>query len=264
MSVLPLPLSRQYQVALGAAETALSQGVAMVHATEDAPTPTPLGRLRQELGRLVDEKPQALPARFDRFLEAVAVRCGYRLEPARAHVEAGFERMAEALLDNGALDAKSFATLYAGVERAAGEAGTVNQLFAIYRRALRDIAAAAEEPVPARHDRSLRRAEEYVRRHYTEVLSLRRVARVAGFAPNYFSMLFRRKQRVTFERYLMQLRVERAKQLLSSKGSLSMQRVAKLSGFSTGHYFGRVFKRFTHETPRAFRRRVDGGYEKLQ
>jgi len=90
MSVLPLPLSRQYQVALGAAETALSQGVAMVHATEDAPTPTPLGRLRQELGRLVDEKPQALPARFDRFLEAVAVRCGYRLEPARAHVEAGF------------------------------------------------------------------------------------------------------------------------------------------------------------------------------
>jgi len=172
--------------------------------------------------------------------------------------------MAEALLDNGALDAKSFAALYAGVERAAGEAGTVNQLFGIYRRALRDIAAAAEEPVPARHDRSLRRAEEYVRQHYTEVLSLRRVARVAGFAPNYFSMLFRRKQRITFERYLMQLRVERAKQLLSSKASLSMQRVAQLSGFSTGHYFGRVFKRFTHETPRAFRRRIDGGYEKLQ
>jgi len=262
ISLLPLALSRQYQMALGAAETALSQGVAMVHAEEDAPTPTPLGRLRQELGRLVDEKPHALPARFDRFLEAVAVRCGYRLDPARAHVEAGFERMAEALVDSGALDAKSFTALYAGVERAAIEAKTVSELFGIYRRALRDIAGAAEKPVPARHDRSLRRAEEYVRQHYTESLSLRRVAREAGFAPNYFSMLFRRKQRITFERYLMQLRVERAKQLLSSKTSLSMHRVAQLSGFSTGHYFGRVFKRFTRETPRAFQRRVARGYGK--
>jgi two-component system, response regulator YesN len=262
MSVLPLTLSRQYQVALGAAESALSQGVTMVHASEDAPTPTPLGRLRQELGRLVDEKPNLLPARFDRFLEAVAVRCGYRLEPARAHVEAGFERMAEALLDSGALDAKSFSALYAGVERAAARSGTVNELFGIYRRALRDIAEAAEKPVPARQDRSLRRAEDYVRQHYTEPLSLRRVARVAGFAPNYFSMLFRQRQRITFERYLMQLRVERAKQLLSGKTSFSMQRVAQLSGFSTAHYFGRVFKRFTRETPRAYQLRIARGFGK--
>jgi AraC-like DNA-binding protein len=264
MSVLPLPLSRQYQLALAAAETALSRGSPMIHAEEDVPAPTPIGRLRQELGRLVDEKPQALPARFDRFLEAVAVRCGYRLEPARAHVEAGFERLAESLLDTGALDTKSFASLYAEAERAALEAGTVSEVFGIYRRALRDIVSAAEKPGPARQDRSLRRAEEYVRQHYTEPLSLRRVARVAGFAPNYFSMLFRRKQRVTFERYLMQLRVERAKQLLSSKASLSMQRVAQLSGFSTGHYFGRVFKRFTRETPRAFHRRVMRGYRRVE
>jgi AraC-like DNA-binding protein len=264
LSVLPLPLSRQYQMALAAAETALSRGLPLVHAEEDAPAPTPLGRLRQELGRVVDEKPQSLPARFDRFLEAVAVRCGYRLDPARAHVEAGFERMAESLVDIGAFDAKSFAVLYAEAERAALDAVTINELFGIYRRALRDIVSAAEKPVPARQDRSLRRAEEYVHQHYTEALSLRRVARVAGFAPNYFSMLFRKKQRVTFERYVMQLRVERAKQLLSGKATLGMQRVAQLSGFSTGHYFARVFKRFTKETPRAFQRRVMRGWRKAE
>src|SRR5262249_42317617 len=67
-------------------------------------------------------------------------------------------------------------------------------------------------------------------------------ARLAGFAPNYFSALFRQRQGVTFERYVSDLRVERAKQLLASS-TLSVARVGELSGFSSAQYFSKVFRR---------------------
>jgi YesN/AraC family two-component response regulator len=104
-------------------------------------------------------------------------------------------------------------------------------------------------------DRSLERAEEYMRRHYAESLTLARVAKECGFTPNYFSELFHKKMGTTFEQHLIALRVERARQLLSST-ELKLARIAELVGCSTREYLGRMFKRATGETPIAYRQRV--------
>ena len=40
----------------------------------------------------------------DRYLEAVAARSGYRIEPIRVHLEVGFEKIAEPLLASNALE----------------------------------------------------------------------------------------------------------------------------------------------------------------
>ncbi|HEV8244436.1 MAG TPA: AraC family transcriptional regulator, partial [Polyangiaceae bacterium] len=232
LCTLRASLAKQYQAALAAAESGLSRGVRIVHATGDPPASDPLGSFRRELARLVDEEPDALPARFERYLESVAIRTGYRLDPARVHLEAAFERIAEAFRESGNLELRSFSALYAGLERAADRAGSLTELFAAYRHAVGDIVNVVSQPVTARRDHSLRRAEEYLRTHYQEPVTLERVARVAGFAPSYFSELFHKKQGVTFERYLTTLRLERAKQLLSGT-ALSLQRVAQLCGFST-------------------------------
>jgi AraC-like DNA-binding protein len=248
------PLSQKYQGALFAAESALARGVPVVHARAGGQTTCPLGRHRQGLARLAADEPAALPIPFDRFLEAVASRSGYRLEAARAHVEAGFERIAEALLRKGEIDPKSVAALRAELERRASESGTMGELCSLYRAALRDILVAAPRGA-ARSDRSLRRAETFMRRHFREPLTLAGVARVAGFAPTYFSELFHEEQGVTFGRYLTRLRVERAKTLLSDT-SLGLSRIAEMSGFRTGRYLGRVFKSVTRETPALYRRRA--------
>jgi two-component system response regulator YesN len=60
--------------------------------------------------------------------------------------------------------------------------------------------------------------------------------------------LFKRREKVTFERYLRNLRVDRAKQLLSTT-DLDVQRVAQLCGFGTGQYMARVFRRTLGMTP---------------
>jgi AraC-like DNA-binding protein len=246
-------LTNEYQEALAAAESALARGQKTVFATEGVAVDNPLGHLRRELEALVHEEPGALPARFDRYLEAVAVRHGYQLAPARIHLEAVFEPLAESVLGQGAL---AFASFRAELQRAALATTTVSDLFAVYRRALADLLETGAHPVGAAHDRSLQRAEEYMRQHYAEALTLRDVAHVAGFAPAYFSVLFKKRAGVTFARRLRELRLGRARQLLSQT-DLNLTRVAALAGLSSAHYLCRVFKRATGETPERFRRKTD-------
>jgi AraC-like DNA-binding protein len=228
----------------------------LVNAEGDVKQPREsLRRLRHELGSVTEERPGWLAARFDRYLEAVAVHCGYRLEPARAQLDIGFERVTDALTSNGALDPKSFAALSSALDRSAGAARTLGELFAAYRTAIADASEAVLRPVPARHDRSMRSAIEYIRQHYSEKLTLKQVARVAGFYPSYFSELFKKGERVTFEAYVARLRLERAKQLLAST-ELDVTRVAELSGYRSLSYFCRVFHREIGSTPLDYRSKV--------
>jgi len=248
-------LTSDYQEALAAAEVALARGQKTVFASAGE-AENPLGHLQRELQALVDVETSALPARFDRYLETVAVRHGYQLEPARVQLEAAFEPLAESILGRGALAGRAFSTFRADLHRSALAASTVNDLFAVYRRAFADLLETRSHPVAAGHHRNLRRAEEYMKQHYAEALTLDRVARVAGFAPAYFSVLFKKRIGVTFAHRLSELRLERAKQLLS-RSDLNLARIAELSGLSNAHYLCRVFKRATGDTPARFRRKTD-------
>jgi len=248
-------LSVGYQVALAAAESALTRGIHIEHADPRAKRPdTSLRRLRAELEPAAEEHPSLLPARFDRYLESVAVRCGYRADAARGHLDAGFERMAETLVRRGAIDSKSYAAMCESLDRSAVEARTLDDLFGAYRRAVLDLCDAVQKPVAARHERSVRGAIEYIQQHYAEPISLTAVARVAGLTPNYFAQLFKRRERVTFLEYVTVLRIARAKQLLTGT-PLDMMRVAELSGFRSPQYFARMFRRAVGRTPGAYRRR---------
>jgi AraC-like DNA-binding protein len=247
------PLSRSYQAALGAAEAALAQGAPLLFANEHVSKPSrSLRQLRDDLCTEVEQRPDLLPARFDRYLEMIAAQCGYRGDAARGHLEGGFERIAGPLLSNGAINRKSFDALCDVLERAAREAGTLTELFAAYRRAVLDLSEAVQRPVRARQDRSLRSAVDHIHRHFAEPLSLRTVARLAGFAPSHFSKLFIQRERVPFERYVRSLRLERAKQLLADT-ELDAARVADLSGFRSPQYFSHAFAKSFGMTPLAYR-----------
>jgi AraC-like DNA-binding protein len=246
---LPASLPDQYRCALAAAESALSGG------EQKAAEAT--GLFWRELPTLVRKTPGAIPAHFDRYLESVAVRSGHNLDLARARLETAFEPLLSTVAATDALDTKSLAALLAALGRTAGEANTLSELFAAYRSTVKDIAGALGAPRPAARDRSLRRAEEYVKRHYAEAFTLEQVARSCGLASSHFSRLFHAKHGVTFRSYVMRQRVEIGRQLLS-RTSLNLQRVAQLCGLSTRYYFGRVFRRSAGETPIAYRRRVRG------
>ncbi|HEV8247167.1 MAG TPA: AraC family transcriptional regulator [Polyangiaceae bacterium] len=250
-----IPLEQSFHGALSAAELALVQGVKLRTAESGAGPAHSARHLREELGRDVEEHPERLRARFDRYLETVASRSGYRIDPIRVHLEIGFEKLAEPLLRNGAVDQKSLVTMRDSLERAAAEVRTIGELFVAYRKAIEDLTHALQAPVAARHDRNLRRGIDYMRAHYIEPITRAKVARVAGLTPSYFSVLFKRHEGKTFESSLRDLRVRRAQQLLGG-GELNVTRVAELSGFHSLQYFSRVFRQALGTTARSYRQQA--------
>jgi AraC-like DNA-binding protein len=225
----------------------------MVHAEDrSAAFSDSLRRLRQELGQSVEEQPAQLSARFERYLEAVALRCGSRLDAARTHLEVGFERMTDGLVASGGLESKSFRSLCDALDRAASGAHSPADLFGAYRTAVADLSLAVQKPVAARRERNLRSALEYIQQHYAEPLRLEKVARIAGFGPDHFSALFKAQEQVSFAEYVRRLRLERAKQLLTDT-ELGVARVAELAGFGSAQYFCHSFRRHVGMTPRDHR-----------
>ncbi len=86
----------------------------------------------------------------------------------------------------------------------------------------------------------------------TADLSLSSLAKAQGINASYLSALFRRETGETVTDYVNRKRVELAVHLLSATG-LQVQTVAQHCGFADVHYFTKVFKRLTGETPRQMR-----------
>jgi AraC-like DNA-binding protein len=247
-------LSHSYQLALSAAESALARGKGPIFASpEDSRPLHPLRALRDELSRVVEEHPDTLRARFEQYVDAVARRYDHRPDSARAELELCFDRAAGALSKGGVIDRKSLTTMRDDLDRAASEARTLSELFGAYRRAIADLSDSMARPVAARQDRSLRSALEHIAQHFAEPLSLAKVARVAGFSPKYFSKIFHRQERTTFERYVLDVRLERARHLLAGT-DLHVARIAELSGFRSPQNLCRVFRQAVGATPLEYRR----------
>ncbi|MGI6238068.1 MAG: helix-turn-helix domain-containing protein [Christensenellales bacterium] len=96
-------------------------------------------------------------------------------------------------------------------------------------------------------------ALSYIRMHHVRGLSLDEVAAHAHISPYYLSHLFREKLGVTFVEYVTSVRMELAKNyLLHTRLPISV--VAEKAGYDDAGYFGKVFKRYTGQTPKGFRR----------
>lgn len=83
----------------------------------------------------------------------------------------------------------------------------------------------------------------YIEKHYTEEdISLNSVATVAGVSSAYFSSMFSQEMGKTFTEYLTELRMNKAKELLSVK-KLHTAEVAQAIGYKDAHYFSFVFRK---------------------
>jgi AraC-like DNA-binding protein len=246
-------LPERYRAAFAAAERALSEGKWLVHAERDpSSSHSPLHGLRKQLAQGFVQEPSLLSARFQRYIEAAAIRSGYRVEVFRAHLEAGWDDLVAALVDETALDARSLRELRESLERGADEASTVSELSVLYQRVIGDIELAIARPKEARQERSLRRGVAFIHERLGEPLSLSEVAKAAGFSAPHFSRLFAKSEGMTFRQYVRNLRIERARSMLDST-TLSVDRIADLCRFVSRVHFHRVFKAATGMTPSQYR-----------
>ena len=95
-------------------------------------------------------------------------------------------------------------------------------------------------------------AKSFLNENLADSVTLEQTAELLHISPGYLSILFKEVAGVNFQEYLMNIRIEYAKELLSESGC-SIKDVAAMSGFNNQHYFSNVFKRLTALTPREYR-----------
>lgn len=101
-------------------------------------------------------------------------------------------------------------------------------------------------------DQFVERANAYIQSHFNQKITLEEVASVVYLHPNYFSELYKVKTGQNFSDYVTQVRIEKAKHMLSN----SLLRVIDISeqvGFTDYRYFCKLFKKYTGFTPLEYR-----------
>jgi transcriptional regulator GlxA family with amidase domain len=94
----------------------------------------------------------------------------------------------------------------------------------------------------------IRRVQEYIGAHLEDCLRLADLAKVAGLSPMHFAAQFRKATGYRPHDYLLQRRIESAKDLLSTT-DMPLAEVALAVGFHAQAHFTTVFKRLTDQTP---------------
>lgn len=100
----------------------------------------------------------------------------------------------------------------------------------------------------------LQRAIAYINDNLDKDLKLAEIAAVVGMSQYYFARLFKQSMGIPVYQYVIECRVERAKQLLK-QGDLAIADIALAVGFANHSQFTRHFKRIVSLTPKEFRKK---------
>lgn len=97
----------------------------------------------------------------------------------------------------------------------------------------------------------IRTAIEHILTHLGDELTVDRCARVVNLSGGYFANLFKKETGKTFNQFVTQERIERAKKLLVQ--NVPVQEIAAVLGYEHRRYFSDVFKKHTGMTPSEFK-----------
>lgn len=91
----------------------------------------------------------------------------------------------------------------------------------------------------------------------TANLSLSTLSQALNISSSYLSTIFKKETGQTLTDFINHRRVGRARHLLETTG-LQIQTVAQHCGIADVHYFSKVFKRITGQTPKEYRKSLNG------
>jgi AraC family transcriptional regulator len=121
-----------------------------------------------------------------------------------------------------------------------------------------EIAAACAQGLS---QQKLQKAVDYIHLHLTDEISLKSIAAHINMSRFHFCRLFKESMGITPYQYLLQMRIEQAKQLLL-QSSASVAEIAAEAGFADQSQLSRHFKRIVGVSPKQFAQQsVNGGVQ---
>lgn len=96
---------------------------------------------------------------------------------------------------------------------------------------------------------------DFIEEHLGQDLSLDTMAHLVQLSPHYFASLFKQSVGQAPHQYVLQRRIQRAKQLLKQP-ELMIAQVAQCVGFQNQNHFSTAFRRIVGCTPNAYRHEI--------
>lgn len=117
------------------------------------------------------------------------------------------------------------------------------------------VMAACQNILGKREEKSnsiIEMSKEYIQNNFNKDISLDDVSREVNISPYYFSKIFKEGTGENFIEYLTNIRIEKAKELLSTT-EYSMKEICTMCGYSDPNYFSRSFKKNVGVTPTEYK-----------
>ncbi|MCP3776450.1 AraC family transcriptional regulator [Paenibacillus sp. MZ04-78.2] len=110
----------------------------------------------------------------------------------------------------------------------------------------------ASQSVQAQRPDLVAQAIRYIHEHYKEPITLESLADMLDCNPRQFLRMFRNSRQTSPIDYLIQVRMDKAKELLLNT-ECTMKQISESVGYSDSYYFSRMFKKCTGVSPTAFK-----------
>ena len=106
----------------------------------------------------------------------------------------------------------------------------------------------------AKHAHLIHQCIQYINSNYASPLTLEDTARIVNLSPDYLSKIFKQETGTTFSRYLNDVRIARAKELIR-QSRLRLTDISSMVGYDDQSYFTKVFTRTVGSSPSEFRKK---------
>ncbi|MDO4522958.1 MAG: response regulator [Eubacteriales bacterium] len=99
--------------------------------------------------------------------------------------------------------------------------------------------------------------KDYLVKNYAENINLNLIANTLNYSPSYLTKIFCQSYDCTPNKYITNLRIMHAKQMLGHHPELSIREIGELVGYHDQGYFSRIFKKQTGHSPFDYRGGAD-------
>jgi two-component system response regulator YesN len=133
---------------------------------------------------------------------------------------------------------------YESIEKQINDLKDINSIKKYMHRIIEETISVLHSHDDSKESKAIKIAKQYIRDNYMKEISLNDIADYVNLSPYYFSRLFKKSEKINFKEYLIKVRMEEAKKLLSD-WTVSIKEVASLVGYTDPNYFSRAFKKYT-------------------
>lgn len=107
------------------------------------------------------------------------------------------------------------------------------------------------------HNYAVKKIISYLNENYNEKISLEQLARNMYLSPVYISKIFKEETGESPINYLIQIRLEKAKEILELGDERSIKQIANSVGYDDVYHFSKLFKKYYGVSPLYYKKSVD-------